>query len=435
MASLDEAFSGRRMDNNEPIVQLELYQSTDEIVNDIISFVEPIDELPSENELQEAVLNRQVQRTSITPSQQLASMRNQSPSRTRRRIYPNTRVTQEEALDRHICPELRQNLHNNTLILQDLPHELRQQNVMDRIFEIHNSTISGVDRPIAIVPMPEAGRQNQVAYPLERNGFGGVGEINVTQGGNTRIERIVNDRISLGVRRLNTSDNEPPNQNLILPRRENLTIVAYHEDEYPVQSEPPNPNLKERKTNKILEAAEKRRSELKKEGFFTKLFKKGKNSEVTPEPKDPDLKKLLAKLKKDHAMVSVKLNKLEISLEQNKALLEKSTTKFKDLIDITEDQELIDILTKKMESNPLIEQNENIKKEIDELAKEYTVLTENCDSLAEVCPKNLCGVCFNSEVESFNECGHAFCNSCISNLKNCDRCNIEIRNTKKIFYN
>ena len=35
MASLDEAFSGRRMDNNEPIVQLELYQSTDEIVNDI----------------------------------------------------------------------------------------------------------------------------------------------------------------------------------------------------------------------------------------------------------------------------------------------------------------------------------------------------------------------------------------------------------------
>ena len=239
----------------------------------------------------------------------------------------------------------------------------------------------------------------------------------------------------MGVRRLNTSDNEPPNQNLILPRRENLTIVAYHEDEYPVQSEPPNPNLKEKKSNKILEAAEKRRSEPKKEGFFTKLFKKGKNSEVTPEPKDPDLKKLLAKLKKDHAMVSVKLNKLEISLEQNKALLEKSTTKFKDLIDITEDQELIDILTKKMESNPLIEQNENIKKEIDELAKEYTVLTENCDSLAEVCPKNLCGVCFNSEVESFNECGHAFCNSCISNLKNCDRCNIEIRNTKKIFYN
>ena len=432
MASLDEAFSGRRMDNNEPIVQLELYQSTDEIVNDIISFVEPIDELPSENELQEAVLNRQVQRTSITPSQQLASMRNQSPSRTRRRIYPNTRVTQEEALDRHICPELRQNLHNNTLIL---PHELRQQNVMDRIFEIHNSTISGVDRPIAIVPMPEAGRQNQVAYPLERNGFGGVGEINVTQGGNTRIERIVNDRISLGVRRLNTSDNEPPNQNLILPRRENLTIVAYHEDEYPVQSEPPNPNLKEKKSNKILEAAEKRRSEPKKEGFFTKLFKKGKNSEVTPEPKDPDLKKLLAKLKKDHAMVSVKLNKLEISLEQNKALLEKSTTKFKDLIDITEDQELIDILTKKMESNPLIEQNENIKKEIDELAKEYTVLTENCDSLAEVCPKNLCGVCFNSEVESFNECGHAFCNDCISKIKKCDRCNDDIRNTKKIFYN
>lgn len=431
MASLDEAFSGRRMDNNEPIVQLELYQSTDEIVNDIISFVEPIDELPSENELQEAVLNRQVQRTSITPSQQLASMRNQSPSRTRRRIYPNTRVTQEEALDRHICPELRQNLHNNTLILQDLPPELRQQNVMDRIFEIHNSTISGVDRPLAIDPMPEASRQNQVAYPMQINGFGGVGEINVTQGGNTRIERIVNDRISLGVRRLNTSDNEPPNQNLILPRRENLTIVAYHEDEYPVQSEPPNPNLKEKKTNKILEAAEKRRSEPKKEGFFTKLFKK----KTIPEPKDPDLKKLLAKLKKDHAMVSVKLNKLEISLEQNKALLEKSTTKFKDLIDITEDQELIDILTKKMESNPLIEQNENIKKEIDELAKEYTVLTENCDSLAEVCPKNLCGVCFNSEVESFNECGHAFCNGCISNLKNCDRCNIEIRNTKKIFYN
>ena len=96
---------------------------------------------------------------------------------------------------------------------------------------------------------------------------------------------------------------------------------------------------------------------------------------------------------------------------------------------------LIDILNKKMESNPLIEQNENIKKEIDELAKEYTVLTENCDSLAEVCPKNLCSVCFNSEVESFNQCGHAFCNDCISKIKKCDRCNDDIRNTKKIFYN
>ena len=377
MASLDEAFSGRRMDNNEPIVQLELYQSTDEIVNDIISFVEPIDDLPSENELQQAVLNSQVQRTMITPSQQLEFMRNESPSpRTRRsRTYPNTRVTQEAADDPRIT-----------------------QNVIRGIFEIHNSTISGVDRPLA--PMPEAGRQNHssiiwgIDRPIEINGFGGVGEINVIQG-NTRIERIVNDTISLGVRRLN--------------------------------NEPPNPNLK---TNKILEAAEKRRSEPKKEGFFRKLFKK----DPIPEPKETDLKKMLGKLKKDHFVVSEKLNKLEISLEQNRALLEKSRTKFKDLIEITEDQELIDILNKKMNSNPLIEQNENIKKEIDELAKEYTVLTENCDSLAEVCPKNLCGVCFNLEVESFNQCGHAFCNGCISKIKNCDRCNDDIRNTKKIFY-
>ena len=405
MASLDEAFSGRRMDNNEPI-DPEFYQTTEprepieRIVNDTISLNRYQD-----SELLSIVNSfMETSQPNVTPSQQLSLMRNESPSpRTRRsRTYPNTRVTQEAALDRHICPELRQNLHNNTLIL---PPELRQLN--------------------GVVPMPEAGRQNHssiiwgIDRPIEINGFGGVGEINVTQGGNTRIERIVNDTISLGVRRL-------PNQNLILPRRENLTQIAYHEDEYPTQ-EPLNPNLKE---NKILEAAEKRRSEPKKEGFFRKLFKK----EVVPEPKETDLKKLFGKLKKNHAMVSEKLNKLEISLAENKALLEKSRTKFKDLIEITEDQELIDILNKKMDSNPLIEQNENIKKEIDELAKEYSILTENCDSLAAVCPKNLCSVCFNSEVESFNQCGHAFCNDCISKIKKCDRCKDDIRNTKKIFY-
>ena len=425
MASLDEAFSGRRMDNNEPI-DPEFYQTTEprepieRIVNDTISLNRYQD-----SELLSIVNSfMETSQPNVTPSQQLSLMRNESPSP--RITYPNTRVTrvirvtQEEALDRHICPELRQNLHNNT-ILQEVAPELQQE---------VNSTIE-TNRQVAY-PMHIQLDNSSIIWgidrPIERNGFGGVGEINVIQGSNTRIERIVNDTISLGVRRLN---NEPPNPNLILPRRENLTQIAYHEDEYPVQSEPPNPNLKERKTNKILEAAEKRRSEPKKEGFFRKLFKK----EVIPEPKDPDLKKLLAKLKKDHFMVTEKLNKLEISLAENKALLEKSRTKFKDLIEITEDQELIDILNKKMNSNPLIEQNENLKKEIDELAKEYTVLTENCDSLAAVCPKNLCSVCFNSEVESFNQCGHAFCNDCISKIKKCDRCNDDIRNTKKIFYN
>ena len=54
MASLDEAFSGRRM----------LY------------FNEPVDEIMSKNVLQEALLNRQVQRALVTPSQQLELMRN-----------------------------------------------------------------------------------------------------------------------------------------------------------------------------------------------------------------------------------------------------------------------------------------------------------------------------------------------------------------------
>jgi hypothetical protein len=388
MASLDEAFNGRRMDNNEPI-------DSDRISIDNNG---PIDELPSENELQRTRLNRYQdnellsiansfasQPNVVTPSQQLELMRNESPSpRTRRsRTYPNTRVTQEVALDRHICPELRQNLHNNT--------------------------ISGLDRP------------------LVRNGFGGVGEIHIEQPFSE-----TNNNIIWGVDRpierngFGGVNVEQPNSDLILPHRENLTRIAYYEDEYPV----PNPNSMERKTNKILEAAEKRRSEPKKEGFFKKLFKKG----PIPEPKETDLKKLFGKLKKEHSVVSEKLNKLEISLAENKELLEKSKTKFKDLIDITEDQELIDILNKKMNSNPLIELNENLKKEIDELAKEYTILKENCDSLAAVCPKNLCGVCFNSEVESFNYCGHAFCNDCISKIKKCDRCNEDIRNTKKIFY-
>jgi hypothetical protein len=375
MASLDDAFSGRRMDNNELI---------DPDRSQIIERTIPIERIVNDRiSLGVRRLNRPVNQNNDTESIEFGSADNSLP------INQNNEPLDEQPTTlNYITPELRENLNqtivsnllpteeNNTLIL---PPELRQLN--------------------GVVPMPEASRQNQVD---NRNGFGGVGEINVTRGG-------------------------PRNAYYEAPLNSN-TRVAYHEE--------PNSNLKERKSNKILEAAEKRRLEPKKEGFFKKLFKKEVVSEV-PEPKEPNLKKLLnnlCKIKKDHAEVSVKLKNLELSLEQNKVLLEKSRTKFKDLIDVSEDQELIDILNKKMESNPLIEKNENIKKEIDELAKEYCILTENCDSLAAICPQNLCSVCFNSEVESFNQCGHAFCNGCISKIKKCDKCKEDIRNTKKIFY-
>jgi hypothetical protein len=88
-----------------------------------------------------------------------------------------------------------------------------------------------------------------------------------------------------------------------------------------------------------------------------------------------------------------------------------------------------------MENIPLIQRNQELEILIEQLKKEYTVLKENFEQISSICSNNICGICFDSEVESFNECGHAYCNGCITKLKTCKTCQSQIRNIKKIFYN
>jgi hypothetical protein len=104
---------------------------------------------------------------------------------------------------------------------------------------------------------------------------------------------------------------------------------------------------------------------------------------------------------------------------ENANKIKTSTTKIQELIDETNDQELNEVLAKRIKTNPLLQKNEELEILIGELEKEILPLKG--------IKKNICGICFESEVNCFNKnCGHSFCGLCMKKTTKCASCRIKI---------
>ena len=113
---------------------------------------------------------------------------------------------------------------------------------------------------------------------------------------------------------------------------------------------------------------------------------------------------------------------------ENANKIKTSTTKIQELIDESNDQELNDVLSKRIKTNPLLQKNEELEILIGELEKELLPLKN--------IKKNICGICFESEVNCFNKnCGHSYCGVCMKKTTNCAACRIKINrgDIKNIF--
>jgi hypothetical protein len=136
---------------------------------------------------------------------------------------------------------------------------------------------------------------------------------------------------------------------------------------------------------------------------------------------DSNLIKSLLKMKNDHAVVSEKLSNFKKEFDENAKKIKNSEKKIKELIDESNDQELTDVLTKRIKNNPLHQKNEELEILIGELENELLLLKEVNVK------KNVCGICFEAEVNCFNKnCGHSFCETCMKKTTKCAACRIKI---------
>jgi hypothetical protein len=123
------------------------------------------------------------------------------------------------------------------------------------------------------------------------------------------------------------------------------------------------------------------------------------------------------KIKNEHT----KLENYKKEFDENVKKIKISSEKIQALIETTDDQELTEILTKRIKSNPLHQKNQELEILIGELEKELT-LEKGFEF-----KKNICGICFESEVNCFNKnCGHSFCETCMKKTTKCASCRIKI---------
>jgi hypothetical protein len=145
---------------------------------------------------------------------------------------------------------------------------------------------------------------------------------------------------------------------------------------------------------------------------------------------DTDLIENFVKLKNKFNEISTKLRDYKKEFDENANKIKTSTTKIQELIDESNDKELTDVLTKRIKTNPLHQKNEELEILIGELEKELVPL-KDIDI-----KKNICGICFESEVNCFNKnCGHSFCETCMKKTTKCAACRIKINpgDIKNIF--
>ena len=123
------------------------------------------------------------------------------------------------------------------------------------------------------------------------------------------------------------------------------------------------------------------------------------------------------KIKNEHT----KLENYKKEFDENVKKIKMSSEKIQELIETTDDQELNDVLIKRIKNNPLHQKNQELKILIGELEKELT-LEKGFEF-----KKNICGICFESEVNCFNKnCGHSFCETCMKKTTKCASCRIKI---------
>lgn len=72
----------------------------------------------------------------------------------------------------------------------------------------------------------------------------------------------------------------------------------------------------------------------------------------------------------------------------------------------------------------LTKEEEKVKEEINVEVKEEVKVTN---------PNNECSICFENEVNSVNECGHAFCESCLKQVRMCPACRAPKRNLRRLY--
>jgi hypothetical protein len=119
------------------------------------------------------------------------------------------------------------------------------------------------------------------------------------------------------------------------------------------------------------------------------------------------------KQQKENAEFSKKRDSTKEEIEKLNQEIEKSINKIKEVIIITEDQELVQTLQKRIENiknSPKLEQLEKIVAEIDAKMIKPT-------------KKHTCGICYDAECNCFvKNCGHTFCESCLSKSNKCPVC-------------
>jgi hypothetical protein len=119
------------------------------------------------------------------------------------------------------------------------------------------------------------------------------------------------------------------------------------------------------------------------------------------------------KQQKENAELSKKRESAKEEIEKLNQEIKKSVSKIKEVIVITEDQELVQTLEKRIENiknSPKLEQLEKIVAEID-------------IKMIKPTKKHTCGICYEAECNCFiKNCGHTFCESCLSKSNKCPVC-------------
>jgi hypothetical protein len=151
---------------------------------------------------------------------------------------------------------------------------------------------------------------------------------------------------------------------------------------------------------------------------------------------DSELKSSIVTLKKNYSEICMKRNSSLREKQDIEENLNLKNRKIKELIDLTDDKSLIEVLTTKM--NEVSPRLQEINESLETMDKEYFVLKEQYESLTEIFPKNVCGICYTNENNAFiTNCGHSFCYDCCCKLSKCATCRIQINSSciKKIYYN
>jgi hypothetical protein len=149
-----------------------------------------------------------------------------------------------------------------------------------------------------------------------------------------------------------------------------------------------------------------------------------------------ELKSSILMLKHNYTEISMKRAKLvreKQDIEEKTSILNK---KLKELIDLTDDASLKESLQTKMnEVHPRLQE---LNESLELIDKEFIILKYQYESLSEIFPRNVCGICYCSENNAFiTGCGHSFCYDCCIKLTKCATCRVPITPgcIKKIFYN